>query len=295
MTNDITAGSKFTVNFNTINFRLGIRVLELYMNNTTNLIVGTAPFLYSKKDLIEFFVGMEISGDMIENASGVWYFHSPNDLTNRAINYFMALEYSGVILHVTADGVLPTVYSAATGNNFINPVNAAAHPGMGLSFRLFVDGLPIFSGPMPSSVTDNNTFLTWLNTNYSQYGSWKKTYDTANRVTNYTLNSINSHLVSLLLGTDAATLLNVNVVTAQVITFPAVPSMSHLAANYTLLAVSPSGLPITYVSSNPSFGTIVNGNQLHPVAAGTFNITASQAGNTDFAAATPVVNAVTLT
>lgn len=49
--------------------------------------------------------------------------------------------------------------------------------------------------------------------------------------------------------------------------------------------ITTSGLPLTIVSSNPAVATIV-GDKIHIVSAGSSNITASQAGNTDFNAAT---------
>jgi uncharacterized protein YjdB len=54
--------------------------------------------------------------------------------------------------------------------------------------------------------------------------------------------------------------------------------------------------PITFASSDITKATIVSGGTaLHAVAAGTVNITASQAASTGFTAATDVVLAVTIT
>jgi len=51
---------------------------------------------------------------------------------------------------------------------------------------------------------------------------------------------------------------------------------------------SSAGLPITYVSSDESVATIVDGYTLHPVAAGVVTITASQAGDETYSAADEV-------
>lgn len=80
----------------------------------------------------------------------------------------------------------------------------------------------------------------------------------------------------------------------QVITFPGPASASHLGGPINLVGSSNSGLPVSYASSDPTVFTIV-GNVLTPVAAGTANITASQAGNNTYNAATNVVRALTLT
>ncbi|MEO5910309.1 MAG: MBG domain-containing protein, partial [Pelobium sp.] len=80
---------------------------------------------------------------------------------------------------------------------------------------------------------------------------------------------------------------------AQTITFPALGSKATGIADFAP-ATTDSGLPISYSSSSTSKASIVSG-KVHLVSAGSVNITASQAGNTDYAAATPVVQAMTIT
>lgn len=60
-----------------------------------------------------------------------------------------------------------------------------------------------------------------------------------------------------------------------------------------LEATSTSGLPVTYVSSNTSVVEVLN-NELIIKASGAVNITASQAGDETFAAATNVIRALTI-
>src|SRR5208283_662652 len=73
----------------------------------------------------------------------------------------------------------------------------------------------------------------------------------------------------------------------QTITFPLFPV--NLPTNIYISpgATASSGLAVTYTSNNPSVATIV-GNLVYIVGAGTASITASQAGNATWAAATPV-------
>ena len=72
----------------------------------------------------------------------------------------------------------------------------------------------------------------------------------------------------------------------QTITFPAVPTQTYGASPLTLEATASSGLPVTYsVASGP--GTIV-GSTLTLTGAGTITVQASQAGNSNYSAATPV-------
>jgi hypothetical protein len=76
----------------------------------------------------------------------------------------------------------------------------------------------------------------------------------------------------------------------QTITFDALP-LKHVGdPDFDLMATTSSELLITYTSSNTNVATITN-KTVHIVATGTTNITASQAGNAYYNAATPVVRA----
>nr|WP_299069490.1 discoidin domain-containing protein [uncultured Allomuricauda sp.] len=65
-------------------------------------------------------------------------------------------------------------------------------------------------------------------------------------------------------------------------------------ADFSPKATASSGLSVTYTSSNTSVATIVNGN-IRIQGEGTTNITASQGGNSTFAAASSVVRQLTVT
>jgi hypothetical protein len=72
----------------------------------------------------------------------------------------------------------------------------------------------------------------------------------------------------------------------QTITFPAIPAQTYPAGPLALSAASSSGLPVSYaVLSGPAN---VSGNVLTISAAGSVTVQASQAGNDQYAAATPV-------
>jgi formylglycine-generating enzyme required for sulfatase activity len=66
---------------------------------------------------------------------------------------------------------------------------------------------------------------------------------------------------------------------AQTITFPAPPARHYGDADCELTATASSSLAVSYVSSAPAVATIVDGNQLHVVGAGSVKVTASQAGD----------------
>lgn len=74
---------------------------------------------------------------------------------------------------------------------------------------------------------------------------------------------------------------------SQAITFGALPDKLVTDADFTLSATATSGLTVTYTSSNLAVAT-VTGNTVHIVGVGTTVITASQAGNVNFAAAADV-------
>jgi hypothetical protein len=82
--------------------------------------------------------------------------------------------------------------------------------------------------------------------------------------------------------------------TKQTITFAA-PLPNHLVgdANVNPGATSDSGLPVAYTSSDNSIATFSNGT-LQLLKAGIVTITATQAGNAAFAAATPVSQTLTI-
>jgi hypothetical protein len=80
----------------------------------------------------------------------------------------------------------------------------------------------------------------------------------------------------------------------QSITFNPLPNKNAGDADFNPGATASSGLPASYTSSNTAVATIVNGN-IHIVGAGTSIITASQAGNTNYNAATDVIQTLTVT
>ena len=77
---------------------------------------------------------------------------------------------------------------------------------------------------------------------------------------------------------------------SQTITFAALPNKLLTDAPFALTATASSGLTVTYTSSNTAVAT-VSGNTVTIVGLGSTNITASQSGNANYAAATSVIQA----
>ncbi len=80
---------------------------------------------------------------------------------------------------------------------------------------------------------------------------------------------------------------------SQAITFDALVNKTYGDADFNLTATAGSGLTVSYASSNPAVAT-VSGNTVTIVGAGTTTITASQAGNTNYLAATDVLQTLTV-
>jgi hypothetical protein len=79
---------------------------------------------------------------------------------------------------------------------------------------------------------------------------------------------------------------------SQTITFPTIPAQTYPAGPLTLGATSSSGLPVSYVVlSGPA---MVSGNLLTITAAGSVTVEATQAGNGQYAPATPVSQIFTI-
>jgi hypothetical protein len=87
--------------------------------------------------------------------------------------------------------------------------------------------------------------------------------------------------------------IEVSGLTSQTITFDALPGKAYLDAPFALTATASSGLTVSYMSSNPLVAS-VSGNTVTILKAGTTTITASQAGNGSFSAATPVPQLLTV-
>ena len=80
---------------------------------------------------------------------------------------------------------------------------------------------------------------------------------------------------------------------SQTITFGALANQFVGNADYSPGATVSSGLSVSYTSSNTAVATIVGG-LIHIIAAGTTTITATQAGNGNYAAATSVAQSLTV-
>jgi hypothetical protein len=79
---------------------------------------------------------------------------------------------------------------------------------------------------------------------------------------------------------------------AQAILFPALPNFTH-PVSVPLVAVASSGLPVSFAVTGGNAYASINGSTLTVTGAGPVSVTATQAGNGNFNAATPVTRSFT--
>ena len=81
---------------------------------------------------------------------------------------------------------------------------------------------------------------------------------------------------------------------SQTITFGMIPNKKTSDSNFTVSATSSSGLPVTLTSSNTSIATVSTGGTISILANGQVTITASQLGDSTYAAAASVDQSFTI-
>jgi polygalacturonase len=134
---------------------------------------------------------------------------------------------------------------------------------------------PFVNGDTQASATTGLPTLTTTATPMSAAGPYAITVGVGTlAASNYTFNPVNGQLTV----TGGA---------AQAILFPALPNFTH-TVSVPLVAVASSGLPVSFaVTAGNSYASI-NGTTLTITGSGPVSVTATQAGNGNFNAATPV-------
>ncbi|MGZ3833321.1 MAG: T9SS type B sorting domain-containing protein [Mucilaginibacter sp.] len=159
---------------------------------------------------------------------------------------------------LSADGY-GNVFVADNGNNLIRKIVATGYT---------------IDKPMPAGLTFDPTT-----------GVISGTPTALSPATAYTITAYNA-------GGNSSFVLTISVIAPvllpQTITFGPIPGKTYGDADFDPGATSSNNtIPITYTSSDANVATIVNG-QIHITGQGTATITASQAGNDTYLAATPV-------
>ena len=149
----------------------------------------------------------------------------------------------------------------------------------GTANRAFTYSIAGFVNNETSAVVSGTATETTTATSTSDVGSYPITFSTENlTAVNYTFNYVNGTL-TVLGGVS------------QTITFNPPPNVTYGVSSIALTAIASSGLPVTYQVTGPA---TVNGSTLTNIGAGPVTVTASQAGNSNYAAATPVSRSFTV-
>ena len=179
-------------------------------------------------------------------------------------------SYSAATPVVQGFTVTPAALTV-TANNASRPYGAA-NPAFTYAIVGFVNG-------ETSAVVSGTATETTTATSTSGAGTYPITFSTKNlAAANYTFNYLNGTL-TILGGVS------------QTITFNSIPNVIYGGSPIPLTATASSGLPVTYAVTGPA---TASGSTLTIIGAGQVTATASQAGNSNYAAATPVLRSFTV-
>ncbi|RYZ95945.1 MAG: gliding motility-associated C-terminal domain-containing protein, partial [Sphingobacteriaceae bacterium] len=177
-----------------------------------------------------------------------------------ALNSNYILNYSSANFILNKKQLTITADNKTKAYNTPNPILTASYSG--------------FAGIENQSVLQTPVLLTTTATLTSLPGTYSISANGAT-ASNYNINFVQG---TLTIGTN----------NGQLITFAALADKLSNDVPFNLTASSSVGLIISYTSSDPTIARIINGNQVEILKAGTVTITATQSGNANYAAATPV-------
>jgi sugar lactone lactonase YvrE len=222
-------------------------------------------------------VAVAMNGPYTVSITGTATSSASVTLTNGVGSFFLpSLGVGSYNLSVTVGGFAATAAITLTkaplyltANNISRPFDVAS-PVLSTSYSGFANGdtASVVSGTAPIVFTPA--------TRVSPYGNYPITFSGGSlTAANYTITMVAGNL-------------SVTGSVPQTIIFPALPNFTH-GTTVTLTGQSTSGLPVTYTVTGGS----VNGSVLTIGAAGTVTVTATQYGNSTYAAASSVTRSFT--
>ncbi len=211
-------------------------------------------------------LGLKISNNLVKMSSG------------QAVH----IDPLSTSLTYTAEG---NVYNAPSG---LGLTNTAGFVSRILSFQS-VNGLQSPLAFIQDSAVNTASYASMLGVLDLQGQTRSSVYDVGCDETNGTGMVMNRPLDTNMVGAGKPILIP----QSQTISFVGLPVKTMGNADFNPGATATSGLTVIYTSSNTAVATIVNGN-IHLTGYGTATITASQAGNNIYAAATPVTQTLTV-
>jgi gliding motility-associated-like protein len=217
-------------------------------------------------------------------------------------------ESTAIALNVGANTITTTITAqdGVTTNRYTIIVNRAASSNAGLA------GLTISSGTLsPAFATGTKNYMDAVS-NATASVTVTPTVSDPNATITVNGNSVTSGTPSAAIALNVGANTITSVVTApdgitkqtysitvtrdkgtQTITFNALTDVTYGNPDFDPGAVTSSGLPVIYSSSDPTIATIVNGN-IHITGTGTVTITANANANANYYAATPVSESLTV-
>jgi len=246
----------------------------VYMAGITNSTSGIASGGF------QFEYGGGVSDGFLVKAEATNNVVVPPTVSNASNIVFSDITASSVKLNWTrGTGTARVVAIRSKDADFPNPMDGGIYPNnnnYGFGYPVDADTKIIYRG------TDNTVTVTGLTNNITYYFKVFDYTGTFERDVVYIRDSNTGNPASVTMGK-----------TQQTITFDGPVSKSYGTTDFEP-ATSSSGLRVTYSSDNTSVINIVDG-KLHTVGVGTANVTATQAGNATYAAATPVTRVVNVT
>ena len=210
-------------------------------------------------------------------------------------NVYVADSYNNRIRKITSTGVVTTLAGGSASNGTADGTGSAARFGYPNGVAIDANGIMYVSDYMNDRIRKISIYgysispalpagLSFDGTT----GTISGTPTVASPASTYTITAYNasgSSSTNLTLAVG-----NSQTGTPQTITFPALEPVTFGAPDIVPGATSTNAtIPITYTSNNSAIGTISAEGKIQIVRAGIITITASQAGNAIFSAATPVM------
>jgi len=185
-----------------------------------------------------------------------------------ASNYILSAQPTGMTADITT---LPITITGVTANNKIFDATTVATLNGGI-----LNG--VINGDVVTITDGTGSFA-------------DETVGTAKAVTasGYTINGADA--INYTLSAQPSGITADITMASQTIAFSPLSSKTYGDAPFTLSAVASSGLDVTYTSDNTAVATVL-GNTVTIVGGGNANITAKQAGNANYGAATDVVQSL---
>ncbi len=259
-------------------------------NNALLPSYPTTPSSFWSSGRLPLMATFDVTIDGLKKRIRVVNIHSKS---GSAVADYNRRKYDVKVLHDSLAANYPNDNIILLGD-YNDDVDNSIASGLESSYKVFVDNTANFNS-LTYALSQNG------GVSFPNSSSFLDHIITSNELsTSYLTNSINIEDVRSIISNYVNTTSDHLPVTArfdfsvkanQVITFNPLPTKKFGDAPFALSASSTSGLPITFVSSDPTIASIT-GSNVTILKAGTVTISAKQAGDTNYLAATDVAQSL---